>query len=260
MKLNPQDKWYWRASICFVFLGFLVLLTTKPDDVPRFDLDNPWSDDVLERDQLRLSAVRGTHPNPIAASSIKSFLQPLNIQSGDVVADIGCGSGYTLPTLIDSVGPQGMIYAVEFPDSSIKYLQERIKNQKMTNVIVHQDIENNLLLPKNTLDKAFLINVMHAFRTNDPNRLSRNGIDFVRSIFSATKPGGRIMVIDYERIEQPIANDNPQNVDHVLSRTLLRKVFTENGFQDVQSQVLSPRGLLYSIIFEKPKLGADDEL
>jgi SAM-dependent methyltransferase len=260
MMFNSQTNRYWLASIlCIVSSGF-VLPIQKKQETPTFNLNNPWSTDVLAVDQLRLSAVRGTTPNPIARQSIETLLKPLDIQEGDVVADIGCGSGYTLPIVLDLIGSLGTVYAVEFPDASIEYLQQRMARLETSNVIVHQDIENNLLLPKDTLDKVFLINVMHAFRTNNPRVMSQNGIDFVASMYAATKAGGKIMIIDSESIDTPSPNDNVSNDMHVLPQDLLHRVFTNIGFTKIRSQVINPRGTTYSVIYEKPVQSSDNEI
>jgi SAM-dependent methyltransferase len=148
--------------------------------------------------QEQLGAIRGTHPSPAGVQSIATLLAPLEIAPGDVVADIGFGSGYTIPWLSRTVGPSGSVYAVEVSERALQYLEQRLSVIQPGNVILHQSKKDDLALPVHTLDRSFLINVVHVFSWSEKQGLLENGQRFVESIYRATRPGGRVLVVDQD--------------------------------------------------------------
>jgi ubiquinone/menaquinone biosynthesis C-methylase UbiE len=221
-------------------LASVVLLVVEQlNGPPEFDFTDPSVWAIEDADQLRMAATRGVVASPAAEASIASHLAPLDIQEGQVVADIGCGSGYTLPWLSRSVGPEGKVYAVEYFSPAFRYLKERVSALGLDNVLVVQDRDDDVGLPPDSLDRSFLINVMHAFARS--TGVSDEGKRFVASIFRATKPGGRVLVMDSE---PGIAGSFG-----AISVEQLRSVYEAAGFET--ASVLRGSGP-YRVVFLRP--------
>src|SRR5688572_21514187 len=60
----------------------------------------------------------------------------LELKEGDVVADLGAGSGYYAFRMARKVGEKGRILAVEIQDAMIAELKKRIEKDKVANVEV----------------------------------------------------------------------------------------------------------------------------
>ncbi|MFB6253756.1 MAG: class I SAM-dependent methyltransferase [Halobacteriaceae archaeon] len=65
----------------------------------------------------------------------------LSISSGDIVVDIGCGTGLNLPLLADEVGPKGTVIGVDFTPELVSIAQRRVAPFDHVHVLIG-DIEN----------------------------------------------------------------------------------------------------------------------
>src|SRR5438270_9288380 len=63
------------------------------------------------------------------------LLPALKLKAGDVVADVGAGSGYYTFSMSKLVGNKGKVYAVDIQPEMLKIIQARIKLTKVTNVV-----------------------------------------------------------------------------------------------------------------------------
>ena len=58
-------------------------------------------------------------------------------KKGQVVADLGCGSGYYTLPLAELVGPEGKVYAVDLGKQSIRTLEKRADKGGYGNIEAH---------------------------------------------------------------------------------------------------------------------------
>jgi len=66
----------------------------------------------------------------------QKFVGPY-VKKGQVVADLGCGSGYYTLALADSVGPEGKVYAVDFNKKNVRALEKKVEKGGYHNVEAH---------------------------------------------------------------------------------------------------------------------------
>jgi ubiquinone/menaquinone biosynthesis C-methylase UbiE len=59
------------------------------------------------------------------------------VQKGQVVADLGCGTGYYTLVLAKSVGPEGKVYAVDLDKKCIKALEKKAEKAGYHNIEAH---------------------------------------------------------------------------------------------------------------------------
>ena len=83
------------------------------------------------------------------------LIDPL-ISKDQVVADLGCGSGfYTFP-LANVVGIEGKIYAVDLGETSIRILKKRAEKKGYQNVEAHAASAADVsFIPDNSVDIVF---------------------------------------------------------------------------------------------------------
>lgn len=123
----------------------------------------------------------------------QEVLRHLAIQPGMMVSEIGAGTGYFLPHLSQAVGKKGRVVAVDINAKFLHHLRTRVDTYPFKNVRVHEGKTDNPSLPAASLDRILMVNTWH--HINNP-------AEYLKHLNSLLKPGGRIVIIDYEK-KQP---------------------------------------------------------
>ncbi len=66
----------------------------------------------------------------------QKFIGPY-VKNGQVVADLGCATGFFAFAMADSVGPEGKVYAVDKNKKSIRVLEKKIEKDGYRNIEAH---------------------------------------------------------------------------------------------------------------------------
>lgn len=114
-------------------------------------------------------------------------LAALNLKKGDVVADIGAGTGYFTMRFAELVGPGGKVYAVDIDARVLEYLGKEARKRNLNNVETIVSREDDPLLPGGSLDVAFFCDTVHEIAGR---------VSFYRKVRRALKNDGRMVVID----------------------------------------------------------------
>lgn len=128
------------------------------------------------------------------------LLAALDLKPGDVVADVGAGSGYFSWRMAQRVGPQGRVLAVDiqqqFLDLLMANMQRRgVADRVQTVLGTIQDPQ----LPAGSCDLILLVDVYHEFD---------HPYEMARGMIRALKPGGRLVLVEY-RGEDPAVPIKP---------------------------------------------------
>jgi ubiquinone/menaquinone biosynthesis C-methylase UbiE len=137
--------------------------------------------------------------NRIAKLKVDDAVAALQLKPGNVVADIGAGSGvFTLP-LAKAVSDKGKVYAVDIEKGLVDHIAKKAKEQKVTNVqpVLGKFTDPNI--PARDVDLAFIYDVLHHVE---------NRAEYLKNLAPYLKSGGRIAVIDFHPELGP-HKDNP---------------------------------------------------
>lgn len=77
----------------------------------------------------------------------KQAVRTLNLKRGDIVVDIGCGTGLNFPLLQDVVGPEGRIIGVDLTDAMLELAQQRVTDSGWNNVELVQSDAAQYVFP-----------------------------------------------------------------------------------------------------------------
>ena len=90
----------------------------------------------------------------------KRLIRPY-VKKGQVVADLGCGSGfYTLP-LADLVGPEGKVYAVDLGRNSIRTLEKKADKGGYHNIEAYASSASDVsFIEDRSVDFVFAIGLL----------------------------------------------------------------------------------------------------
>lgn len=142
-------------------------------------------------------------PDRLPGLRIDDVISVLGLQDGDVIADIGAGTGaFTIP-FAEAVGPSGKALAVDLWPELMAYISEKSEVRGIENLETIVCAPDDPLLPGNLVDIAFFHDVFH----NVPDRQA-----YLNLLASYLKTSGRIAIIEQE-FDDPIAKkwDVPEN-------------------------------------------------
>ncbi len=121
-----------------------------------------------------------------------AIVAALDLAPGARVADVGAGTGLFVPLLAHAVGSSGRVFALDIAPAFVAHLRERVAAHGLDNVSVVPGEADAVPLPPASIDVAFLCNVYHHLEYPQ---------SVLASLKSALVPGGRLVVVDFERIE-----------------------------------------------------------
>ena len=137
-------------------------------------------------------------------------LDALEIKPGDVVADIGAGSGYYTFRLAKRVGSSGTVYAVDIQPEMLTLIRRRAKQRNVSNIKLVKGTVTSPKLPPGSCDLILMVDVYHEFS---------HPWEMAKGLIQALKPGGRLAFVEF-RLEDPSV---PIKRVHKMSERQVRK-------------------------------------
>jgi ubiquinone/menaquinone biosynthesis C-methylase UbiE len=120
-------------------------------------------------------------------------LDTLQIQPGQTVVDLGCGSGYYAFRMSKLVGPNGKVFAVDIEERMLQFVRERAQREAITNVTPIRSTASDPNLPPESVDLLLMVDVYHELEFP---------FEVMQKVREALKPGGRVALVEY-RAEDP---------------------------------------------------------
>ena len=160
-------------------------------------------------------------------------IKVMGLKPGDVVADIGCGTGYFSRRMAKAVAPEGKVYGVEIQPEFLEMLKSRCADEKITNVLPVLGEEDDPRLPKESIDWMLLVDVYHEFQKPQP---------MLAHMRESLKPGGKIALLEYRgegETARHIKAEHRMTVKQVLAE------WNAAGFELVDLQEFLPAQHLF---------------
>jgi SAM-dependent methyltransferase len=171
-----------------------------------------------------------------------TILAAVALEPGLAVADIGAGTGLFLEPMSRAVGARGAVFAVDIAPAMVAHLRERAANEDLGNVSVVLCDERSSRLQPNSVDRVLICDTYHHFEYPRTT---------LASIVRALRPGGLLVVVDFERIP---GVTRPWLLEHVRAgKSVFRAEIEAAGFE-FQDEFSAP-GLdeNYVLRFRRPQ-------
>jgi ubiquinone/menaquinone biosynthesis C-methylase UbiE len=149
----------------------------------------------------------------------KKLLEMLKLKDGEVVADIGAGSGYYTFRMAKLVGPKGKVLAVDIQKEMLDIIRERMNKENVTNVEPVLGEEADPKLKDGSVDTILLVDVYHEFAFP---------YEMTDKMVKALKPGGRIVFVEFRLEDQRV----PIKLVHKMTEKQVLKEMAE--FKDMK--------------------------
>jgi ubiquinone/menaquinone biosynthesis C-methylase UbiE len=161
----------------------------------------------------------------------------LSLEDNSVVADIGAGTGYFSFPVARRV-PGGRVLAVDIQEEMLNIIEKRKKQAGIDNIETVLGSATDPNLPAEKVDLAFIVDAYHEF--SHPFEMSQ-------AIFSALKPGGRLVLIEYRGEDASV----PIKPLHKMTQQQVRKEMQALGFRWEGTRDFLPQQ--HFMTFTKPK-------
>ncbi len=114
-------------------------------------------------------------------------IEALELKPGQIVADIGAGTGYFAVRLAQSeAAPK--VYAVDIEPEMVTYLRERAAREGLNNLIAVRGGADQPNLPE-AVDLVLIVDTYHHIGNREA---------YFRKVAKQLKPGGRVAIIDFK--------------------------------------------------------------
>lgn len=225
MKLSPLSA----ISLLFLIIPAIV---ARADDPPKREPAHvmsfrgaPW----LERD------TRDKEEQPY------KVIGAMKLKEGDVVADIGVGSGYYARKISRLVGEKGRVYGVDIQPEMLDILMENCEKEGIENIRPVLGEFNDPKLEKGTIDWMILADVYHEF--SNPEAM-------LAKMLEALKPTGKICLLEY-RLNGETARHI--KTEHRMSVEQVKAEWLPAGFELLELEEFLPSQHLFIFGKAKPK-------
>ena len=150
-------------------------------------------------------------------------IRAMGLKDGDVVGEIGSGTGFFARRLARAVAPSGKVYANDIQSGMLDKLRELAAQEGVANVVPVLGTETDPKLPEGQMDWILLVDVYHEFQKPE---------EMLATIKRALKPNGRVALVEY-RLEGDTASHI--SVPHRMSVEQVLAEWEPAGFTLVET-------------------------
>ena len=241
---RPAPAW---SLACLAVLSLLALGCRQVDPAPAPPVEEesvkPGINEGYLDPELDIDAMvrRFEVESREIAAQRDDLVVAIEVQPGDRLADIGAGTGLFLEPLAEEVGTDGRLYAVDIAAPFVGFLSQRAAKLGLTQVEPRLCSERSVDLPADSIDVAFVCDVYHHFEYP---------MSSLASIHDALSSGGRLVIVDFERIpgvtRDWILNHVRAGKDEVIAEV------EAAGFRLMGEKQVPGLSENYFIVFERP--------
>ncbi len=165
----------------------------------------------------------------------------VGLAPGMTVADIGAGTGLFARLFAHRVGPTGRVYATDVSRWAVLKTAVLARAEHLGNLTAVVNDEADTGLAPESLDVAFLCDAYHHFA---------RPWTMLRSIYRSLKPGGRLVVVDYDRVPGKSPAWILEHVSPRYDKATVVKDFEEAGFRLRDEETFLSEN--YLLVFQRP--------
>ncbi len=176
-----------------------------------------------------------SRPERVKRLQIEEVIARLRLKSGDVLADIGAGSGvFSLP-FARAVAPSGKVYAVEVDQDLVNHIGEKARAEDIANIETVLGEFSDPKLPTQDIDLAFFHDVLHHVKDR---------VGYLKNLSRYIKPGGRIAIIER-------GHRRPDEHEMHMTQEQVTEWMADEGFTPSEEHYLYDGGKWF-VVYSRP--------
>jgi predicted methyltransferase len=163
-------------------------------------------------------------------------IEAMHLEDGDVVAEVGAGSGYMARRVARAVAPHGVVYANDIQPEMIDLIRSNDARERISNIVPILGNETDPKLPIRAADWILLVDVYHEFQKPRP---------MLARMREALKPSGHVMLVEYRGDGSSAEQIRPE---HRMTREQVLSEWLPAGYrlESVSEALPSQRMFIFS--------------
>jgi arsenite methyltransferase len=192
-----------------------------PDQSPHGTAHEHHFNDIEKSVKMFEGPERNTWQKP------DEVMKRLQLRTGDVVVDIGAGTGYFTRRFATAVGPQGKAVGLDIEPTMVTYINNDAQKRELANLSARQVPPNDPQLAPQSVDVVFICDTYHHMQER---------VAYARLLAQALKPGGRVVIVDFQKRPLPLGPP----MEWKLAPEAVTEEFRQAGFQLARSMEFLP--------------------
>lgn len=174
-------------------------------------------------------------------SAREAVVAAVGLKEGDVVADVGAGTGLYTLLFADAVGADGRVFAEDIEPLFLDLVNRRAADLGFENVTAVLGREESVTLPANAADVVFIADSYHYFDDREA---------IMRTIYDALKPNGLLILVEFDIVPGEARPDYKSHVRFGKAGVISEIEFV--GFELVDAPAVEGLEENYFVKFRKP--------
>lgn len=205
-----------RSGVLIITIFVYSAIGTSGEPTHQVDDAHHGFSDVGQWSQMLEGSERDQWQKP------DEVIKNLTLKPGDVIADIGAGTGYFTRRFALAVAPQGKALGLDIEASMVEHMKQEARRLNLTNYEPRLVKLDDPGLEPQSVDVVFLSNTYHHIS---------NRVEYFGKLSKSLKPDGRIVIVDFYRKPQPVGPPPQQKV----SEDTIIKELRQAGYRLIRS-------------------------
>lgn len=214
-KILDNRSIHYKLTILVFFISFSILAPARssigeqkhhvPHTRHTFDDIDKW-------------AARFEDPERAQWQKPEEVVRNLMLKPGDVIADIGAGTGYFTRRFAEAVGRRGKAFGLDIEPAMVEYMREDARKLNLENYVPRLVKSGDPELNPQSVNVIFMCNTLHHIEDR---------VKYLSRLLKSLKPNGRVVIVDYYKRTLPVGPSPAIK----LARDEVIREFQEAGYR-----------------------------
>ena len=157
----------------------------------------------------------------------EKVVEAIGLKKGDVVADIGAGTGYFTRLFATAVAPSGKAIGLDTEPGMVEYMKRDARERGLNTYSARVVKPDDPGLDPDSTDVVFICDTLHHIDDR---------VAYLKRISASLRPHGRVVIVDFYKKSLPVGPPPAMK----LSKDEVIREFSEAGYRLIRSHDFLP--------------------